>query len=397
MRPEERHRLLGILKHGLANGGAVHGEGIVRSPLEDFTCPDLLAEEQRVFFRETPLFMGLSGDLPDNGSYWADSQTGSAILMTRDDTGRFRAFANSCRHRGTQVVADGRGARTRFPCPFHAWTYSSGGDLIAVNRADRFGPVDKARHGLVELPSAERHGMLWVRPTPGDPIDVDACLGDLADDMAHWNLPEQVYAGSQVLEGRMNWKLAIDTFGENYHFDVLHRETLASDIKGNLQTHDTFGPNYRMVFASIPGFTEVDTDTLPVQDWPFRRLTLSVYFVYPNTIFLVVPEAIDVIRIFPDRDDPGRSRTAHSMYVSPERKAELDDPALPEVTVEERFVGFNAVVLEEDYRAAESTQRTANAGVVRHILFGRNEPALPHYHNAHRRGLGRPLLEAESA
>ena len=224
MRTEERGRLLGILKHGLEHGGAVHGDGIVKSPLEDFTCRDLLAEEQRVFFRETPLFMGLSGDLPGNGSYWADSQTGSAILMTRDDAGRFRAFANSCRHRGAQVVADGRGARTRFACPFHAWTYGSGGDLIAVNRAERFGPVDRARHGLVELPSAERHGTLWVRPTPGDAVDVDACLGGLADDMAHWDLPRQVYAGSQVLEARMNWKLAIDTFGENYHFDVLHRE-----------------------------------------------------------------------------------------------------------------------------------------------------------------------------
>ena len=397
MRTEERGRLLGILKHGLEHGGAVHGDGIVKSPLEDFTCRDLLAEEQRVFFRETPLFMGLSGDLPGNGSYWADSQTGSAILMTRDDAGRFRAFANSCRHRGAQVVADGRGARTRFACPFHAWTYGSGGDLIAVNRADRFGPVDKARHGLVELPSAERHGTLWVRPTPGDAVDVDACLGGLADDMAHWDLPRQVYAGSQVLEARMNWKLAIDTFGENYHFDVLHRETLASDIRGNLQTHDVFGSHYRMVFASIPGFAEVDTDRLPVADWPFRRMTLSVYFVYPGTIFLVTAEAVHVVRIFPDGNEPGRSRTAHSLYVSPEAKARLDDPADTEWTLEDRFRNFNEVVFEEDYRTAEATQRTAEAGVLDHILFGRNEPALPHYHNAHRRGLGRPLLQAESA
>ena len=270
MRMEERERLLGILKHGLEHGGAVHGEAIVKSPLADFTCPDLLAEEQRVFFRETPLFMGLSGDLPTNGSYWADSQTGSAILMTRDDAGHFRAFANSCRHRGAQVVPDGRGARARFACPFHAWTYNSGGDLIAVNRAERFGDVDKTRYGLVELPSAEVHGMLWVRPTPGEEIDVDACLGTLADDMSHWGLSRQVYVESQVLEARTNWKLAVDTFGENYHFDVLHRETLAPDIKGNLQTHDVLGPNYRMVFARLPGFAEVDTDASPIGEWPFR-------------------------------------------------------------------------------------------------------------------------------
>ncbi|MDE0350052.1 MAG: aromatic ring-hydroxylating dioxygenase subunit alpha [Gammaproteobacteria bacterium] len=397
MRAEERQRLLGILKHGLEHGGAVHGEGIVRSPLRDFTCPELLADERRVFFRETPLFMGLSADLPGNGSYWADSQTGSAILMTRDGAGRFRAFANSCRHRGAQVVPDGRGKRARFPCPFHAWTYDSGGDLIAVSRADRFGDIDKKQHGLVELPASERHGMLWVRPAPGAEIDVDACLEGLVDDMAHWALPGQVYVGSQVLEARMNWKLAIDTFGENYHFDVLHRETLASDIRGNLQTHDVFGSNYRMVFASIPGFSAADTDTLPVGEWPFRSMTLSVYFVYPNTIFLVTPEAVHVVRIFPDGEDPGRSRTAHSLYVSPEAKVRLDDPADTEWTLEGYFQSFNHVVFEEDYRTAEATQRTAEAGVLDHILFGRNEPALPHYHNAHRRGLGRPLLQAEPA
>ena len=398
MRSEERQRLLGILKRGLDNGvGEVHAMPSSRAPWTTSPARNLLAEEQRVFFRETPLFMGLSGDLPTNGSYWADSQTGSAILMTRDDAGRFHAFANACRHRGAQVVPDGRGARARFACPFHAWTYGSGGDLLAVNRAERFGDVDKTRYGLVELPSAEVHGMLWVRLTPGDAIDVNACLSTLADDMAHWNLPGQVYVESQVLEARTNWKLAVDTFGENYHFDVLHRETLAPDIKGNLQTHDVFDRNYRMVFARLPGFAEVDTDVLPIRDWPFRRMTLCVYFVYPNTIFLVGPEAMDVIRIFPDGNETGRSRTAHSMYVLPEVQARFDDPEATDWTVEERFKGFNEIVFTEDYRTAETTQRTAEAGVLNHVLFGRNEPALRHYHDTHRQGLGRPLLEVEAA
>lgn len=394
MRSEERQRLLTILKQGLDDGGGeVHGERIVKSPLEDFTCPDLLAEEQRVFFRETPLLMGLSADLPTNGSYWADSQTGSAILMTRDEAGHFHAFANSCRHRGAQVVPDGRGTRLRFRCPFHAWTYGNRGDLIAINRAERFGEIDKASHGLVELPSAEGYGMLWVKPTPGGEIDVERCLGGLESDMAHWDLPNHVYGGSQVLDARVNWKLAIDTFGENYHFDVLHRDTLAPDIRANLQTHDIFDSNYRMVFARTEGFEEIDMAVVAPEDWPFRFMTLSVYFIFPNAVFLVGPEAVDVIRMFPEGNSPGRSRTAHSQYPLPDMKARYDDPAQPEWSAAERFRGFNGVVLEEDYRTGEATQRTAEAGIVTHVLFGRNEPALPHYHNTHRRALGRALLE----
>ena len=398
MRIEESQRLLGILKTGFDQGGGeVHGEGIVRSPLEDFTCPNLLAEERRVFFRETPLFMGLSSDLPKPGTYWADSATGLPILMTRDEQGRFRAFANTCRHRGAQVVPDGHGKRDRFSCPFHAWTYAPTGDLIAVNREQRFGEIDKTRFGLIELPAAERHGMLWVRPTPGDAIDVDAMLAGLEDDMAHWDLPSHSYGASQTIHADINWKLAVDTFGENYHFDVLHRNTLASDIRGNLQTHDTFGLNYRMVFALVQRFEEFgelgkNGKAPDANEWPFRSMTLSVYFVYPNTIFLVDPGAVDIVRIFPDGDNPRRSYTAHSFYVT-EKARQL----FAGHRFEERFDGFNAVVQKEDYAMAASTQRCADAGIQSHVLFGRNEPALLHYHNAHRKGLGRELLTVEAA
>ena len=67
--------------------------------------------------------------------------------------------------------------KTRFSCPFHAWTYASRGDLIAVNREQRFGAIDKGSFSLLELPAVERHGMLWVKPTPGGEIDVDERLG----------------------------------------------------------------------------------------------------------------------------------------------------------------------------------------------------------------------------
>ena len=393
MRNEERQRLIGILKDGLENGGPVQGEGIVRSPLSDYTSTELLAEERNIFFRQTPLFMGLSADLPENGSYWADSETGLPILMTRDGEGRLRAFANTCRHRGAQVVPDGRGNRVRFSCPFHAWTYSNGGNLIAITKADRFGDIDKSQHGLIELPAVERYNMLWVKPTPGGEVDVDKCLGGLEDDMAHWQLDAPIFATSQVLHAKINWKLAIDTFGENYHFDILHRESLAPEIRGNLQTHDTFGLNYRMVFA-YNRFPEIAKAVPDQNQWPFRMMTLSVYFIYPNTIFLVDPYAVDVLRMFPDPDNPAKSTTAHSYYVQPEMKAYIEDPEHPERAYEDRFEGFNHVIMNEDYKMAESTQRSADAGIQSHILFGRNEPALLHYRNAHRRGLGRPLLEA---
>ena len=391
MKLEERKRMMDILLDGIRNGTTHMSDGIMRSPNSDFTCPDLLAQEQQVFFRETPLLMGLSTELPNPGSYWADSATGIPILMIRDSDGRFRAFGNSCRHRGAQVVPDGRGEGDRFSCPFHAWTYNTKGELIAVNREGNFGGVCKENHSLVELPSAEKYGLLWVQPSLGDPIDVDANLGGLQDDMQHWNLKTHLYGAAQNLDARINWKLAIDTFGENYHFDVLHRESLAKTVRGNLQTHDVFDRNYRMLFAT-QNF-EFITNVIPKQDdWPFRHIVLCVYFIYPNVIFLVDPFFVDVLRIFPLNNSTGESRTVHTCYVRDEIHPYFMEN---EEGFKDRFDGFNSVIDEEDYPMAASSQRTAESGLVEHSLFGRNEPALHHYHNTHRRGLGRPLLELE--
>ncbi len=392
MHHDEQQRVLTQLVEGLANRTSADAGGIVKAPVTDFTCRDLLAKEQQTFFREGPLLLGLSTDLPEPGSYVATSEAGVPMLLTRNRDGDFQAFLNVCRHRGVQLVEDGRGRKARFTCPFHAWSYANTGDLIAINREERFGSIDKETYGLTELPAAESHGMLWVRPSPGAGFDVAELLGGLAPEFASWDFPSHAFTESQVLEADINWKLAIDTFGENYHFDVLHRDTLASDIHSNLQTHDVFDRNYRMVFASKPGFKYAQDHQMPIAEWPYRWITLNVYFVFPNVILLVDPAGVDVLRMYPDAEDPSRSRTHHSFYMNPELPARLAAEGKAP-SDESRFVGFNRVVVDEDYVSAASIQANALSGAQSHFTFGRNEPALHHYHNAHRRSLNLPPLE----
>ena len=384
----ERHRLLAILKDYIASGRTHICDGIVKAPVEDFTSHELLSQEKQVFFKDTPQLMGLSSDLPTNGSYKVETINDFSVLLVRDQEGKFRAFANVCRHRGAQVVPDGRGERVSFSCPFHAWTYNTEGNLIAIFREGNFGQIDKSTLSLAEFPSSEKYGMLWVKPSFGGSVDVDDCLGGLAEEMEAWHLDKHQFATEQVIEAKANWKLAIDTFGENYHFDVLHRETLAPDIKGNLQTHDIFGMNYRMVFAHQRW--EYVVNMVPEQaNWPFRAMCLCVYFIYPNSILLVDMVGADILRMHPVGSNVDQSNTYHSWYLSADTvEKSKENP----IILEERMDGFNSIIREEDYRVAEASQRSANSGVVPHILFGRNEPALHHYHNAHRRGLNRPEL-----
>ncbi|MDG1924962.1 MAG: aromatic ring-hydroxylating dioxygenase subunit alpha [Pseudomonadales bacterium] len=383
MRAQEQQRILKILQQGRATHTSADAGEMLQVPMEGYTDPEQLALEQTVFFKQTPLMLGLSSDLPGINTYVATNETGVPILMTRDASGCFRAFLNICRHRGMQVVATGRGEGRQFSCPFHAWTYQNTGDLIAVTHKDKFGSLDHRDFGLTELPSAEVAGTLWVQSSVGEPLDPSELLGPLADEFMHWGLAQHPFRETQVIEADLNWKLAIDTFGENYHFNVLHRTSLATDIIGNLQTHDIFDRHYRMVFASKAGFEHVLAEAMPVENWPYRQLTLNVYFLFPNVIFLVDPAGIDVLRMYPAGNAPGRSRTHHSYYPQPD---------LAEMITESRFPGFNKIIVEEDYWAATSIQRNADAGVQTHGLFGRNEPALHHYHRVHRDALGLPAL-----
>ena len=130
-----------------------------------YTCPERHRREEELLIRGRPVVMGLSCDWPANGAYRTDDFAGVPILIVRGRDGQLRAFLNVCRHRGAKVV-DGCGEARSFRCPYHAWVYGDDGALRAVPDADSFPGVMDQRPGLTPLPLAEKHGMVWVLPTP---------------------------------------------------------------------------------------------------------------------------------------------------------------------------------------------------------------------------------------
>ena len=391
MEKQERVRLLTALAEHIENKTTLDAKGVMRAPLSDFTCPELLAQEQQIYFRKTPLFMGFSLDLPKPNTYWADNTTGVPILMVRDHEGRFRAFANVCRHRGNMVVAEGKGTKDRFSCPFHAWTYSNTGNLIAINQHDHFGNVTLEELPLMELPAAELYGTLWVRPSQGEPIDEEETLGGLQSDLEFWQPGIHIPTDSCVIDVRANWKLTIDTYGENYHLNILHAKSVGKEIKANLQLCDLFKNNLRLVYPNqkfdLMRFLVADPER-----WPYRQVTSTLYFFYPNVIMIVDAFGIDLLRIFPSEQSPSKSRTVHTWYIDPKVEPQLEKMG---ISYEERITRFRDIVVNEDYGAAANIQLNAEVAIQTDMLLGRNEEALHHIHNIHREGLGRERLELD--
>ena len=132
MRKEEQIRCMRLLMQRLDEGTNVDAGGMVRNPVEAYTSAERAMSEWEVMFQNYPQVLGLTGDLPEPGSFVTSNDLGKPMLLTRDNEGKFRAFLNVCSHRGTIVESELRGKKSVFSCPFHAWGYSAAGDLVSV-------------------------------------------------------------------------------------------------------------------------------------------------------------------------------------------------------------------------------------------------------------------------
>ena len=281
-----------------------------------------------------------AADLPKPGSFLTTEDFGVPVLVTRDSGGKVRAFLNACRHRGVMVETAEKGEKSRFSCPFHAWTYDATGALIGVPMEDHFGAIDRSCLGLIELPALEQYGFIMVHPDPKGVIDPDVVFEGIAPDLENWDWGRYELGFAQTLDMKMNWKLATDTFGETYHFKRLHRDTLANNFHGDVLSYRTYERNHRMILC-LKGIDDLRGQ--PEADWRIETGGFPVYFLFPNVVINVGNQRIAVVRVYPHPDDPGRSVSQISYYFDPEVLAENPEFAIA------FSEGFTRVVAAEDY------------------------------------------------
>ena len=397
---EEQIRLLKGLIHYQESGTNVDAGGIIQNPSSTYTCEERFEKEWNTFFKNHPQIVGMTGDLPEPGTFFTREDFGMPLLATRDEKGNFRAFANVCAHRGVIVENEAKGKKVKFSCPFHGWTYNNSGKLIGIPKPDHFGEIDKSCYGLTELPCLEKYGFLWVHPSPKGDIDLDALFDKrLKDDLEAWGFQNLVLTHEEEYITEMNWKLAIDTFGETYHFSVLHKDSLFNDFHGNVQMFDTFKRNARLTLCT----RNIDVMKLePEEDWHICKGAFPVYYLFPNIILNVSGEGIILVREYPLDNSPHRSVSKVSFYFWPHVIENLKELGIDPSNIEENdtaqandihpYSGFGAIIRDEDYVAAAASHKGLRAGTLDFMTFGKNEPALHHYHNTYREALGLDLL-----
>lgn len=372
-------RLLAYIETGTSSEAST----LYQNPVADYISERQATKEQDALFTNRPLCLAASAQLPGPNTFLAHDLLDIPILLTRDGEGLVRAFLNVCRHRGARV-AEGCGEARRFVCPYHAWTYGADGRLAARPEDAAFEGMDKADHGLTELPCQERHGLIFVQPSPaaeGDAaLDVDALLEGLAPEIENYDLAEYTHFRTYDSEWNLNWKLGIDTFLESYHFGVLHKQSIHPILHSNVGAFDAFGENLRLLFARRSIAMLKDQ---PEAEWDLPKHLASVYILFPNTVLVRQGEHVELWHASPRGVDAVQFRVTLL----------IPEPAATEAA-EAHWTKNLALLLktveEEDFPVGEGIQQSFKSGAQAHITFGRNEPALHHFHRTVRKALNMP-------
>ena len=199
-------------------------------PSDYYRSPQIFARErERIFFREW-ICVGRDSDLPNPGDSTVLDVLGQSILLVRNESGALRAFYNVCRHRGAQLCGaelPGRATRggvvggKRIRCPYHSWTYSLDGDLVAAPYISGF---DATKFSLYPVGVDTWGGFVFVHLTPSGAKTLADQLGPIPERTSRYPLSALRVGHTIRYDVAANWKIIVENYNECYHCGGVHPE-----------------------------------------------------------------------------------------------------------------------------------------------------------------------------
>ncbi len=192
-------------------------------PRASYVDPEVFEWEQRAIFSGWSC-VGHASDLAAPGTQRAVGSGANGVLLARGDDGQVRAFANSCRHRGHELLPCGAEAKRRaIVCPYHAWSYKLDGSLRNAPGFKDLESFDPDQYGLVELRLVDWHGWLFVDPSGQDSEFAEHVAG-LEEVVAPYQPENLKIVARHSYELATNWKVIAENYQECYHCSSIHPE-----------------------------------------------------------------------------------------------------------------------------------------------------------------------------
>lgn len=351
-------------------------------------------ELDAIWYRDW-ICVGRADELREAGDYAVAAIGDQSLVLTRDRDGRLHAYHNTCRHRGSRLCTAPRGrfANGRIVCPYHAWTYGLGGELLATPRMELPADFRREDYPLYAARLDTWGGFLFANLAARPVCDLATFLGGEAEHVRRWPLADLVLVHREESTLACNWKVFWENYSECYHCPGIHpelcrvmplyRQGLLSyaDSRQDAPHGDAADPRARVA----PGFVTWTLDgqsKLPLIDGPSEEdRALGVVFASFTASFFIVahPDYVRTVRISPR---------------GPERVALTVDWLLPAGVAErhagelEKMYELGRLVVAQDGRVCELNQQGLRSLRHRQGVLMPQEESLHEFHEWLRGRLG---------
>lgn len=166
-------------------------------------------------------------EIPEIGDHMIYEVANLSFIVIRTGENAFKAYWNSCLHRGRKIRdCDGKRA-TELRCMFHGWAWNIDGTMKDMTCGWDFpGTRDEVTH-LPEARTGAWGGFVFINPDP-DGESLESFLGELPkhfeegghDFAKRW---KQVHV---IADLPVNWKVAQEAFIEAWHVISTHPQVV---------------------------------------------------------------------------------------------------------------------------------------------------------------------------
>ena len=224
--------------------------------------------EKNGIFGKAWLFLGHESQIPTPGDFVQAYMCETPVILARGSDGKLHVSVNSCTHRGVPVCRADHGNTKRFVCPYHNWSFSVEGDLVAIpQEREVCGQPDKSQLGLKRVPRVETWRGLVFGSFDEEIVPLEDYLGDMRFylDAFFQRFPdgEVEFAGAPhrwVINA--NWKLPMENqLGDVNHGAFLHGAIIpreAQDLIAELGHSVVTAPGHGATFRLMPDDCPVD-------------------------------------------------------------------------------------------------------------------------------------------
>jgi phenylpropionate dioxygenase-like ring-hydroxylating dioxygenase large terminal subunit len=302
--------------------------GAQTMPREYYTSPDVLADERERIFARQWNCVGRASQIARAGDYVVRTIAGESLIVLRAGGGELRAFFNVCRHRGTQICreASGRLSET-IQCPYHAWTYTTDGNLIGAPHMQGVEGFDKRDYPLHAAAIAEAEGFLFVNVSD-DPQPFAEWFAPMMPRLSRFGLAKLEVGHSVRYEVAANWKLVFQNYSECLHCPTIHPELSlklpyqsgANDLIDGpfLGGYMEIGAPHESATLSGRACGRLLSSALPEAD----RRRAFYYTLMPNLMLSIHPDYVNYYLLTPDGVD--RTIVESEWMFSPDNETNPD-------------------------------------------------------------------------